>query len=70
MPDYSRENDSGGLNRINVRNVDEQRHWCEVLGVSAHQLRNAIQVVGPLAEDVERYLCFVRPDGDTEQAAP
>ncbi len=43
-------------NRIRVNEDDELEYWCERFGCTQAELRNAVQKVGPLAEDVKREL--------------
>jgi hypothetical protein len=42
--------------RINVDEDYELRDWSKRLGVTPEQLTAAVAVVGPMAEDVRRYL--------------
>ncbi|HEX2116849.1 MAG TPA: DUF3606 domain-containing protein [Alphaproteobacteria bacterium] len=43
-------------NRVNVSQEHEVRYWTEKLGVSAERLREAVQQVGPMVEDVADFL--------------
>ena len=42
--------------RVNVQQPHELRYWTEKFGVSAEALREAVQQVGPMVEDVADYL--------------
>jgi hypothetical protein len=42
--------------RVNVHEDYELRYWSEKWGVSAEQLRAAVEKVGPIARDVARQL--------------
>jgi hypothetical protein len=42
--------------RININEDYELRDWSEKWGVSADELRRAVQKVGPMADDVAREL--------------
>ena len=42
--------------RINVNEDYELRYWTEKFGVSADELKRAVERVGPMAEDVARAL--------------
>jgi hypothetical protein len=42
--------------RINVEQDHEVRYWSEKLGVTATMLRAAVRAVGPMVEDVRKYL--------------
>jgi hypothetical protein len=41
---------------INVHSEYEVAYWVKKLGVRRAELRDAIDQVGPMADDVERYL--------------
>ena len=43
-------------NRINVNQDYELRYWSQKFGVSADELREAVNEVGPMAEAVEQRL--------------
>ena len=49
---------TGGADRkrINTREDFEVKHWSEKFGVSADELKRAVQKVGPMADDVARQL--------------
>lgn len=51
------------LNRswINVNQPYQVRYWCQELGVSAKELRNAVRRAGILVQDVRRYLSIKPP---------
>jgi hypothetical protein len=40
--------------RINVNQEHELRYWSEKLGVTPDELRQAVDAVGPMADDVEQ----------------
>ena len=42
--------------RINVNEDYELRYWTEKFGVSADELKRAVERVGPMADDVARAL--------------
>lgn len=42
--------------RVNVHEPYEVRDWCAKYGCTESQLRQAVNAVGPMADDVERYL--------------
>jgi hypothetical protein len=42
--------------RVNVHEDYEVRNWTKKFGVSAEQLRAAVEKVGPMASDVEKHL--------------
>jgi hypothetical protein len=42
--------------RINMSEDYEVRTWCKKFGVTPDRLRDAVDQVGPLANDVEIYL--------------
>jgi len=42
--------------RINVNEDYELRYWTEKFGVSAEDLKRAVERVGPMADDVARAL--------------
>ncbi len=42
--------------RIDVSQDHELRYWSEELGVTADKLREAVQRVGPMVDDVRRAL--------------
>jgi Protein of unknown function (DUF3606) len=42
--------------RVNVGQEHELCYWTEKFGVTAEQLREAVQQVGPMAEDVADFL--------------
>ena len=48
--------DAGTVHRIDLRQATDTAYWCRVLGVDTHQLRSAVQQVGPQAAAVRRYL--------------
>ena len=42
--------------RIDVNEAYEVQYWSKKFNVSEHRLKEAVQSVGPMAEDVKRYL--------------
>jgi hypothetical protein len=42
--------------RVNVHQEHELRYWMQEFGVSAEQLREAVEQVGPMVEDVADYI--------------
>ncbi len=51
----------GRLDRVEVHQQQERQHWAKKFGVEEHSveehiLRQAIEAIGPMVEDVERYL--------------
>jgi hypothetical protein len=42
--------------RIDIHQEHELRYWTEKFGVSADALREAVQQVGPMVQDVADYL--------------
>lgn len=40
--------------RINVNQEHEVRYWSEKFGISAEELKQAVQQVGPMADAVEQ----------------
>jgi len=48
----------GGLDvaRIGLSEDDEVRYWSKEFGVSELELQAAVEKVGPMAEDVRRFL--------------
>lgn len=48
--------DLSTLHRIDLRQATDAAYWCRVLEVDMHQLRHAVQQVGPQAGAVRRYL--------------
>ena len=51
-------NNSGSpdRDRISLSQEHEVQYWTKALGVSADELRQAVQAVGPTAEAVRRHL--------------
>lgn len=47
---------AGDRERINVHQEHECRYWSEKFGVSADDLKRAVEDVGPMAKDVEKEL--------------
>jgi Protein of unknown function (DUF3606). len=44
------------LHKVNVHETRELNYWTQKFGVSVGQLRVAVNKVGTLAKDVEKYL--------------
>jgi len=44
--------------RINISQDYEVRYWCEKLGVSADELKSAVNKVGPLVKHVREHLAL------------
>lgn len=42
--------------RIDLRHATDTADWCRIFGVDTHQLRHAVQQVGPQAAAVRRFL--------------
>jgi hypothetical protein len=42
--------------RVNIHQDHELRYWTEKLGASPERLREAVQQVGPMVEDVADFL--------------
>jgi len=42
--------------RINIHQQHEVQYWTRALGVTAEQLKAAVQAVGPMVKDVKRHL--------------
>jgi hypothetical protein len=42
--------------RINIHEPYEVAYWTKELNVTAEQLKNAVNAVGPMVKDVRRYL--------------
>jgi uncharacterized protein DUF3606 len=56
MSTISRKRGAPDDNEIDPTKASEQQRWAEKLGVTTHQLQEAVKAVGTKAEDVERYL--------------
>jgi hypothetical protein len=56
MADDKRKTGKPDRDRINVDEDYELRDWSKRLGVTPEQLIAAVAAVGPMAEDVRRYL--------------
>jgi Protein of unknown function (DUF3606) len=46
--------------RINVDQADDVRYWAEQFGVTAEELRSAVEAAGPMVKDVRRRLAANR----------
>jgi hypothetical protein len=42
--------------RINVNQPHEVQYWCKQLDCNEHDLRGAVQAVGPMVKDVQKRL--------------
>jgi Protein of unknown function (DUF3606) len=56
MADDKSKTGKADRDRINVDEDYELRDWSKRLGVTPEQLTAAVAAVGPMAEDVRRYL--------------
>jgi hypothetical protein len=56
MADDLTKKSSADRKRINVSEDYEVRYWSEKFGVSAARLKEAVQKVGPMVDDVAREL--------------
>lgn len=56
MSDDKRQTGSPDRDRISLSEDYEVRYWTQALGVSADDLRAAVDAVGPMAEDVRNHL--------------
>ncbi|AOY62717.1 hypothetical protein NY99_08660 [Xanthomonas phaseoli pv. phaseoli] len=56
MSDDKRNVGSPDRDRINVNEAYELQYWTKTLGVSADELKAAVQKVGPLAVSVRQHL--------------
>jgi hypothetical protein len=56
MSDNKKNVGSPDRDRINLSEKYEVQYWAEKFGVSAEELREAVQKVGTVATDVENYL--------------
>lgn len=51
-------------NRIDIHQSHEVRYWTQTLGISEERLKDVVQKVGPMADDVQRELGKERTGGD------
>jgi hypothetical protein len=56
MPDDLSKRGGQDRDRINVHENYEVSYWTKKLGVSKEKLQEAVQKVGVMAKDVEKYL--------------
>lgn len=56
MAPDARNNGALDRNRINTTEPWAIKYWTERFGVSERQLKDAVFTVGPLSDDVKRYL--------------
>jgi len=55
--------------RVNIHEKHERRYWCERLGCSPAELRDAVHAVGVMVKDVEAHLeAKRRPDASSSPA--
>ena len=56
MPDDTTDRGPADRARINVHEGHEVAYWTKALGVSAEELRKAVEAVGPMADAVRKHL--------------
>ena len=56
MPDDTTNRGSADRARININENHEVTYWTKALGVSAEELRKAVEAVGPMADAVRKHL--------------
>jgi len=56
MADNTRNRGSPDRDRINMNQDHEVRYWSQKFGVSAEELRKAVENAGSMAKDVEAYI--------------
>jgi hypothetical protein len=56
MSTTSEQRGAPGDNEVDTTHEADCQRWAEKLGVSVHQLKAAVDAVGPNAQNVERYL--------------
>jgi len=56
MADHASKADEGDRHRIDLTEDSDISRWSERLGVSALELQAAVEKVGPVVEDVRRFL--------------
>ena len=56
MPDDTTDRGPADRARINVHENHEVAYWTKALGVSAEELRKAVEAVGPMADAVRKHL--------------
>lgn len=56
MADSTANRGSPDRDRINMNQDHEVRYWSQKFGVSADELRKAVQAAGSMAKDVEAYI--------------
>ena len=56
MPDNKTTKGPRDAARINVEEDYEMQYWTETLRVTPEELRKAVQEVGPMVENVKKYL--------------
>jgi hypothetical protein len=60
MPDDPNKREADAK-RIDVSQEHERRYWSERFGVTAHELKRAVEKAGPMVEDVSRELGGQQP---------
>jgi hypothetical protein len=63
MGDDFSKNDSPDPHRVNLNGRWERSYWARRFGVTDEELKEAVAVVGPRAEDVQKY--FMSPLKET-----
>ncbi len=56
MPDDKRVKGPRDQKMIDINDPSEVRDWCKALGVNKEELVDAVDAVGPYADDVRAYL--------------
>ena len=56
MPDDPTKRGKHDRERINIHETYELRHWVERFNISPDRLKDAVAKVGPMAENVAKYL--------------
>jgi hypothetical protein len=60
MADDLRKPEGHEPERINLDQAQEVRYWAEQFGVTAEELRSAVEAAGPMVKDVRRRLAANR----------
>lgn len=56
MPDDCSKRGPQDAARVNIRESYEVEYWSKRFGVTPAKLKEAVQKVGPMAKDVQKYL--------------
>lgn len=56
MPDSTEKTGTADRIRINVGQAHERAYWCRSLRVSQKDLKDIVDLVGPMVKDVKEYL--------------